>query len=910
MKKQFLRRTLAMLLSLVLLLGFGVLPVSAAKEEGVVIKLHYNRPDGVYDDWSVWFWNLGEEGVDIPFEKVDGEMVATYKVKPGVTSVGFIVKLPNWAAKDVNEDQFIDVAAFVSGTIHVYVESGVKGYAATLDDDVVSGVKVSAVRYKETEGVQVAMTAGVDPNAFTLWGPDGEIAPVVVLDGGNLIYTLVLAEPLDPYGSYTLRFMGQDYAVKMPNVYSTESFEKEYTYTGNDLGANWTAEKTTFRVWAPTATAVRVNLYESGTEGTKDRIEQLNMTPDVNGTWVAIKAGDLNGVYYTYEVDVDGQTNEACDPYAKAVGVNGKLAMVSDMASTNPDGWENDKDPHYGNAITDAVIYELHVRDLSVDENSGIQNKGKFLGLIETGTTNPQGVPTGLDHIKDLGVTHIHLLPSYDYGSVDETKLEDNVFNWGYDPVNYNVPEGSYSTDPYIGEVRVKEFKQMVKGLHDNGVSVIMDVVYNHVYDAEGYCFNKIVPQYFSRVNENGTYSAGSGCGNATASERSMVSKYIVDSVKYWADEYHIDGFRFDLVGLIDTQTINKVIEEVHKTHPNVIFYGEGWTMSTQVTKEGYTMTTQANSTETPEFAFFSDTLRDALKGDVFDSHKGGYVSGVGAYAGNISKCFVGAPTWCKSPTQTINYASCHDNHTLFDRITTATADASVADRIRMNNLAAAIYMTSQGVPFVHAGEEMLRSKPLPDGGFDHNSYNNTDAVNNLKWADLNKEEYRTVYNYYKGLIAFRKAHPALRMTSAQEVNQKIAPLEDLDFSVTGFHIAAGANGEANELVVIFNPRKEATTVNLPEGDWDIYISGQTAGVESLGQASGTVTVEPISATILSRLPAEEEVPAESAPAVTEPGQSEQKPEEFPVGAIVAIVAAVIAAVAAITVVITKKRKK
>ena len=272
MKKQFLRRTLAMLLSLVLLLGFGVLPVSAAKEEGVVIKLHYNRPDGVYDDWSVWFWNLGEEGVDIPFEKVDGEMVATYKVKPGVTSVGFIVKLPNWAAKDVNEDQFIDVAAFVSGTIHVYVEAGVKGYAATLDDDVVSGVKVSAVRYKETEGGQVAMTAGVDPNAFTLWGPDGEIAPVVVLDGGNLIYTLVLAEPLDPYGSYTLRFMGQDYAVKMPNGYSTESFEKEYTYTGNDLGANWTAEKTTFRVWAPTAASVKVNLYTSGTAGTDDLI--------------------------------------------------------------------------------------------------------------------------------------------------------------------------------------------------------------------------------------------------------------------------------------------------------------------------------------------------------------------------------------------------------------------------------------------------------------------------------------------------------------------------------------------------------------------------------------------------------------------------------------------------------------
>ena len=911
MKKQAFSKILAMLLTLTLALGVFAAPVSAAEEEGVVIKLHYNRPDGEYADWSVWFWNLGEEGVDIPFEKVKGEMVATYKVKPGVTTVGYIVKLPNWAAKDVDKDQFIDVAAYVSGTVHVYVESQKEGHTVELGDDIVSGIKLTAAKYKEGEGVQIAMTAAVKADAFTLKNADGTVIPTTVTEGEKFTYTMTPAEPLDLYAAYSIEFMGEDYNVQMPNVYSTEAFEKEFTYTGSDLGANWTKEQTTFRVWAPTATAVRVNLYESGTAGTKDRIEQLTMTADVNGTWVAIKAGDLNGVYYTYEVDVNGTTNEACDPYAKAVGVNGKRAMVIDMASTNPEGWENDKDPHYGNAITDAVIYELHVRDLSVDENSGIQNKGKFLGLIETGTTNPAGVATGLDHIKDLGVTHIHLLPSYDYGSVDETKLEDNVFNWGYDPVNYNVPEGSYSTDPYHGEVRVKEFKQMVKGLHDNGVSVIMDVVYNHVYNADAYCFNQIVPQYFSRVTDSGVYSSGSGCGNDTASERAMVSKYIVDSVKYWADEYHIDGFRFDLVGLIDTQTMNTVIEEVHKTHPNVIFYGEGWTMNTSMTKEGYTLTTQANSTETPEFAFFSDTLRDALKGDVFDSHKPGYVSGVGAFAGNIKDCFVGAPTWCKSPTQTINYASCHDNHTLFDRITTSTPDVSVADRIRMNNLAAAIYMTSQGTPFVHAGEEMLRSKPLPDGGFDHNSYNNTDAVNNLKWNDLNKEEYQTVYNYYKGLIAFRKEHPALRMTSAEEVSQKITELSDLEFSVTGFHIAPGANGEANELVVIFNPRTEATTVTLPEGEWDVCVSGQVAGVESIAKASGTVTVEPISATILTRLPdVQEEVPAESEPAVTQPSEPATEPEEFPVGAYVAIGAAVLAAVIAVVVVLKKKNKK
>ena len=575
------------------------------------------------------------------------------------------------------------------------------------------------------------------------------------------------------------------------------------------------------------------------------------MTRDINGTWVAEELGDLNGVYYTYQVDVSGKTVEACDPYARTTGVNGQRAMILNLDATNPEGWDKDMDPNGGKNITDAVIYELHVRDLSVDESSGIQNKGKFLGLIEAGTTNSQGVPTGLDHMKNLGITHVHLLPSYDYASVDESRLDVAQFNWGYDPQNYNVPEGSYSTDPYNGEVRVAEMKQMVKGLHDNGISVIMDVVYNHVYNAETFCFNQIVPQYFSRVSDSGVYSAGSGCGNDTASERSMVRKYIVDSVKYWADEYHIDGFRFDLVGLIDTQTINEVMEAVHKTHTNVIFYGEGWTMSTAMTKEGYTMTTQANSQEVPGFAFFSDTLRDSLRGSVFNNDERGYVAGIGGHTGTIASCFRGMPTWCKAPVQTINYASCHDNMSLFDRLTRSTPDSSVEDRIRMNNLAAAICMTSQGVPFFQAGEEMLRSKPLPDGSFDHNSYCSPDSVNSLKWDDLNEEAYQKVYAYYQGLIAFRKAHPALRMTTAEEVMARITNLTGLEFNVTGFHISAGANAEESDIVAIFNPRTSATTVALPEGKWDVYVDGEKAGTEVLASAETEVSVAPISAVVL-----------------------------------------------------------
>ena len=652
---------------------------------------------------------------------------------------------------------------------------------------------------------------------------------------------------------YTILFEGNEYPIIMPNIYSTEKFEKEFTYSGSDLGATYTPEKTAFRVWAPTADTVTLNLYGSGTPGTDDLVEQLPMTADVNGTWIAEKEGDLNGTYYTYLVSVGGNENEACDPYARTTGVNGKRAMILDLASTNPDGWENDTNPNAGMAYNDAVIYELHVRDLSSDESSGIQNAGKFLGLTETGTTTASGIPTGLDHMKDLGITHVHLLPVYDYASVDETQSDKPQFNWGYDPENYNVPEGSYSTNPYNGAVRVAEMKQMVKALHDNQISVIMDVVYNHVYNASDFCVNQIVPGYFSRICEDGTYSNGSDCGNDTASERSMVRKYIVDSVKYWADEYHIDGFRFDLVGLIDTETINEVVTEVHKTHPDVIFYGEGWTMDTAVTKDGYKMTTQPNSTDVPGFAFFSDTLRDALKGHVFYTTRKGYVSGAADLADTVKGCFLGqAGDWCTTPAQSINYASCHDNMTLLDRITRSTPSVSEEDRIRMNNLSAAIYMTAQGIPFLQAGEEMLRTKIDASGGFLENSYNSPDSVNSIKWDTLEDETYQNVYNYYKGLIAFRKAHAALRLTNADDVNANITSVDGLDENVLAFRINGGVNGETSDgIFVIFNPNSTETSVTLPDGAWDVCVNADHAGTEALVTVAGSVSVEPISAMVL-----------------------------------------------------------
>ena len=440
------------------------------------------------------------------------------------------------------------------------------------------------------------------------------------------------------------------------------------------------------------------------------------------------------------------------------------------------------------------------------------------------------------------------------------------------------------------------EMKQKIQGLHRAGISVVLDVVYNHVYEGETFCFNQIVPEYFSRTH-NGHYSNGSGCGNDTASERSMVHKYIVDSVKYWADEYHIDGFRFDQVGLLDVDTINELVDSVRARHPNVIFYGEGWSMATELTKPDVAMATQRNAWQTPNFAYFSDTLRDVLRGYVFDDRAYGYVAGAQGQEELVKACFMGHPDWCPCPTQTINYASCHDNMALFDRLTMSAPDASFADRVRMNNLAAAIYMLSQGVPFLQAGEELLRSKPLPGGGFEHNSYCSPDSINSIKRNDLSKPEYAANAEYYRGLIAFRKAHPTLRLTTDEAVREQVFALEGLDANVTGFHLRGSADDPAAAIVVLYNPNKTPTTVQLPKGRWNICITDKTAGTEPLLTVEGGVSVAPISACVLTLEP------------VTSP-LSELDLSEKKLPLLLGAAAAMTAAVGGAVAYLTRRRKK
>jgi len=832
----------------------------------ITVKLHYSRPDGDYAGWNAWMWTLTKGGQDYAFSQKEEDRIATMVVDGYTTTViNFIVRKGQWETQEFAERQ-IDVSTVLSGTVHCYVTSGKETVKVLLGDDVVLANKLLSCELDYDRNVISVKTsmAVSDLDAFRIHDVSGEDIQIAIsgIHGEAGEYELSLNKPLDLVYlyRYCIAFSGFDYSIQTTTIYASKRFSQEFTYGGDDLGATWSKEKTAFKLWAPTAEKVLIALYRSGTAGTDDLIDTAPMTRGDQGVWSAEVPGDCNGVYYTYLVKVNGKPVEAVDPYARTTGVNGNRGMIIDLKSTDPRGWEKDQNPNPLKSYTDAVLYELHVRDFSIDENSGISriNRGKFMGLTEKGTKTPNGTPTGLDYLKSLGITHLHLLPIYDYGSVDESRLDVAQFNWGYDPVNYNTPEGSYSTDPYNGAVRVAELKKAVQALHDSGISVVMDVVYNHVFEAGNFCFNKIVPGYFSRSNPDGSNSNGSGCGNDTASERPMVRKFIVDSIVYWQEQYHLDGFRFDLVGLLDTTTINALVDAVHADHPDVIFYGEGWTMNTAV-EPGNFMATQLNAHMTPEFAYFSDTIRDLLAGR--NGETLGFVSGLKGKEEPLAHCFTATTSWCPAPSQTVNYASCHDNYTLVDKLSITRDDASSADLIRMNLLAAAIYMTAQGIPFIHAGEEFLRSKLDETGKRIENSYNSSDFVNKIRWELLEQKDNAAVIDYYRGLIRFRKAHAALRLSTAAEVAKNVTykwiTNELVLFEIKGVDNVLGETAES--IVVIFNATTEGKQIDFTKHDidagvWSVYINDSNAGTGVLETIpDGKVTVPPVSALVLAK---------------------------------------------------------
>ena len=638
-----------------------------------------------------------------------------------------------------------------------------------------------------------------------------------------------------------------------------QKFDYE-VYTGNDLGAVYSPKMTRFKVWAPEAESVKLNLYKQG-EG-DNLIEQHIMKKSANGTYVFEKQGDCNGIYYTYTVVNHGEEQEAVDPYTKAAGVNGQRGMVINLAKTNPQGFKLDgyRNPEH---ITDAIIYEGSVRDFTMDESSGVFHNGKFLGLTEANTTNHFGEATALDYISGLGVTHVQILPAFDFETVDE-KNQKAQYNWGYDPDNYNVPEGSYAVSPYDGAVRIQEMKQMVLALHSRGIGVIMDVVFNHTYRRDDSNLQKIVPGYYYRSDETG-YTNGSGCGNEVASDRPMVQKLIVDSLIYWAKEYHIDGFRFDLMGVLDIDTMNVIAERLKEIRPDIYLYGEGWNggpSSLAEEKRAF----KASAKKMPRIGMFNDDIRDTIKGSVFYDDHLGFVNG-GTHLENALRYGItgavahpqvdydayGSKPWAKEPGQSINYVSCHDNYTLWDKLSVSCPEASEEKKKAMNRLCAAIVFTSQGVPFIQAGEEFLRSKPLPEKkGFAENSYNMPDAVNSIKWDNIH--EYPDMIAYYKGLMALRKAHPVFRMQSEAEMTQNLCFLSDTPENVVAYLLKGkGADDTPENILVIFNGNDKEILYNLPEGKWKILVDDKTAGADGKKNISEKTDVEPLSALVLEK---------------------------------------------------------
>lgn len=628
----------------------------------------------------------------------------------------------------------------------------------------------------------------------------------------------------------------------------------------------WTPTATHFALWAPTADAVRVNIYADGISG--NAIQTINLSRDNGGeTWVTDVKGDLKGKFYTFQVLHKGNwLAENPGIGARAVGVNGKRGAIIDLRDANPAGWESDRSPAF-TGQKDAVLYEMHHRDFSIDAESGIKNKGRFLALTEKGTHNSDGLATGIDHLKELGVTHVHLLPSYDFGSIDELTGNalggdgrvPSTYNWGYDPVNYNCPEGSYSTNAKDPAARIREFKEMVMALHKAGIRVVMDVVYNHVFDLGQSSFERTVPGYFFRHNADGSPANASGCGNETASDTEGYRRYMVESIDYWMKEYHVDGFRFDLMAIHDIETMNLIRQTAQKNDPNVVLYGEGWAASAPAIPEAQ-QATKANTAKLNGFAAFGDEMRDGLRGGWQNDKEGAFLIGnkgneesvkfgiVGAIAHpqiDCTKVNYSKEPWAAQPSQMISYVSCHDDMCLADRIKCTLQAKGVKGKalaeqsVKLQKLAETVVLTSQGVPFIWNGDEIMRDKKGV-----HNSFSSPDSINQIPWAQ--KTQYKEVFDYVKNLIAIHKAHPAFRMGSADLVRENLDFLPVKGSNVIAWHINGKAVGDSwGDIIVILNSNTKAVTQQIPQGKYTVVCSDGKCNTNGLASVNGKKVLVP-----------------------------------------------------------------
>lgn len=799
----------------------SVKAISNSKTTEIII--HFKEKLGNTKDWNLWLWGENTNGTSYEFTGEDEfGKYAKIKIDGDYNRVGFIVRTNEWE-KD-GGDRWIENIKdgraevwILSGDEKVYnskPSSDLSIQKATIDSfheiTVTTNVPFNIREKKiEIEGIKIKNISPYDINS-------GDITNKV---------KIITEQKIDLKQTYKVKIENlADTNTEIGKVIRSEEFDNLFYYSGNDLGNTYTAQHTKFRVWAPTASEAKLVTYKKW----NDKIgTEINMQQGEKGTWTAELKGNQKGLFYTYKVKIGDKWTEAVDPYVRAASVNGDKGAVVNLEETNPKKWKANKKPKFKNP-EDAIIYELHVRDLSIQPESGIKQKGKYLGVTEKGTKGPEGVKTGLDHIKDLGVTHVQFLPIFDYASVNEETLNEPQYNWGYDPKNFNVPEGSYSTNPYEPTVRITELKQMVQTLHDNNLRVVMDVVYNHMYNAAESNFHKLVPGYYYRYNEDGTFANGTGVGNDTASERKMMRKFMIDSVAYWAKEYNLDGFRFDLMGIHDYETMNEIRKAVNQIDPSIILHGEGWDLNTPLAAE--LKANQKNAEKMKGIAHFNDNIRDGLKGSVFEEKENGFINGKENMEDRIKKGITAGIDYdtnsstYQDPEQVLTYVEAHDNHTLWDKLELTNPGDNDEVRKQMHKLSSSILLTSQGIPFLHAGQEFMRTKYG-----DHNSYKSPDSINQMDW--LRRATFNNEVDYMKGLIELRKKYSAFRMTSAEQIKTQVsfigAPKNTVAYTI---------EGNKNEyFTVAHNTNREAVEITLPSnGPWKVLVDGKQAGSKPL----------------------------------------------------------------------------
>ncbi|MDZ4620058.1 type I pullulanase [Bacillus cereus] len=823
--KRLINKTVLLLTLIVMLSSVfsfqSVKAVSNSKTTEIII--HYKEKLGNTKDWNLWLWGENENGTSYQFTGEDEfGKYAKIKIDGDYNRVGFIVRTNEWE-KD-GGDRWIENIKdgraevwILSGDEKVYnskPSSDLSIQKATIDSfheiTVTTNVPFNIKEKKiEIEGIKIKNITPYDINS-------GDITNKV---------KIITEQKIDLKQTYKVKIENlADTNTEIGKVIRSEEFDNLFYYGGNDLGNTYTPQHTKFRLWAPTASEAKLVTYKKWS----DKIgAEINMQQGEKGTWTSELKGNQTGLFYTYKVKIGDKWTEAVDPYVRAASVNGDKGAVVNLEETNPKKWKANKKPKFKNP-EDAIIYELHVRDLSIQPESGIKQKGKYLGVTEKGTKGPEGVKTGLDHIKDLGVTHVQFLPIFDYASVNEETLNEPQYNWGYDPKNFNVPEGSYSTNPYEPTVRITELKQMVQTLHDNNLRVVMDVVYNHMYNAAESNFHKLVPGYYYRYNEDGTFANGTGVGNDTASERKMMRKFMIDSVTYWAKEYNLDGFRFDLMGIHDYETMNEIRKAVNQIDPSIILHGEGWDLNTPLAAE--LKANQKNAEKMKGIAHFNDNIRDGLKGSVFEEKENGFINGKENMEDRIKKGITAGIDYdtnsstYQDPEQVLTYVEAHDNHTLWDKLELTNPGDSDEVRTQMHKLSSSILLTSQGIPFLHAGQEFMRTKYG-----DHNSYKSPDSINQMDW--LRRATFNNEVDYMKGLIELRKKYSAFRMTSAEQIKTHVsfidAPKNTVAYIIEGnkheyFTVAHNANREAVEITL------------LSKGPWKVLVDGKQAGSKPL----------------------------------------------------------------------------